>query len=330
VLLALVAGGAPVAARPVDEGVFHQLVRAATARVAPASSAPVPVPPPPVTPPRAVAATWRAQRIASLDLGAPVLALVAGDADGDGHDELYALTTGAVVALAVGEHHVRELGRVGLVGAPAAAPSRDVVGALRVEGGEVIAATSAYAHGMRLRWRGGALAGVEDGEALGFCSGEAIARAPGRNVFGVGPAALLAVRCRADLVDADGHALKARGELGLTGKLEVELSRCEAGHACVAAGHHAVTGVGVAFEIADVDRDGHPEVIAAAAGAPGDPDAVRVVTLGQDERKPRFKRAFTGGIAGVAALDLDRGAALVVVAAVRLVGAGRIDLWRFD
>jgi hypothetical protein len=40
-----------------------------------------------------------------------------------------------------------------------------------------------------------------------------------------------------------------------------------------------------------------------------------------------FRRKFTGGVAAIAAADLDGDGDLEVVAAVRLVGAARIDLW---
>jgi hypothetical protein len=320
----VVATAAPASA----DGLLHRLVAATIARVD-AAARPRVAAPPALVPPTPVGVTWRAQRVASLELGAPLLALASGDGDGDGRDELYALTTREVIAFALGDHRVRELGRVALAGPPAAAPSRDVVGTLRVDHGEIVAATSGFAHGLRLRWQAHALVGSEDPDGLSFCRGEAVTRAPGRNVFGVGPTALLAVRCRDDLIDGEGHHLRLRAELGVLARLEVELARCD-GATCAAPAHHAHAGVGVAFELADVDRDGRPELIAAAAGAPGEPDALRVIALGQDERRPLFRRAFTGGVAGVAALDLDPHAALVVVAAVRLVGADRVDLWRFD
>jgi len=58
--------------------------------------------------------------------------------------------------------------------------------------------------------------------------------------------------------------------------------------------------------------------------APGDPDAVKVITLGKDEKKGLYRKSFTGGVAAVAVADGS------VVAAVRLLGATRVDLWRLN
>jgi len=87
----------------------------------------------------------------------------------------------------------------------------------------------------------------------------------------------------------------------------------------------------VAFAIADVDHDGKPEVIASGDGAPGDPDQIAVYSpRGGAPGKPVYRRKFTGGVAGVVAADLDGDGDLEVVAAVRLPGAARVDLWLLD
>jgi hypothetical protein len=66
------------------------------------------------------------------------------------------------------------------------------------------------------------------------------------------------------------------------------------------------------------------------AGAPGDPDAVKVIALGTDDKKGLFRYRFNGGVAGIAVIDSDGDGAMEVIAAVRLVGATRVDLWRFN
>jgi hypothetical protein len=86
----------------------------------------------------------------------------------------------------------------------------------------------------------------------------------------------------------------------------------------------------VAFEIADVDRDGTPELIASSASAPGDTDAVRVIPLGSPAGKAAFKKEFKGGVAGIVVADGDGDGVPEVVAVVRLAGARRVDLWRLD
>jgi len=107
------------------------------------------------------------------------------------------------------------------------------------------------------------------------------------------------------------------------------VERCH-GATCQPIATHAYKDYGVALELADVDRDGRPEVIVTGAGAPGDPDAVKVMTLGGDEKKGLFRKTFTGGVAGVAVVDGDGNGAPEVFAVVRLVGATRVDVWRLD
>ena len=70
------------------------------------------------------------------------------------------------------------------------------------------------------------------------------------------------------------------------------------------------TFVGTAYEIADLDRDGKLELASAGAVAPGEPDVLRIVTLGEDEKKPAMKKGVSGGgIAGIVYADIDGTAA---------------------
>jgi hypothetical protein len=105
----------------------------------------------------------------------------------------------------------------------------------------------------------------------------------------------------------------------MTGKLDVTVDDAR----------YAFAKVGTAFELADLDRDGKPELVYASASAPGEPDEVRAVTLGEDDKKTKWKKAFTaGGVAGIAVGDFD--GAPAVIAAVRLVGSTRVDFWRLN
>ena len=118
-----------------------------------------------------------------------------------------------------------------------------------------------------------------------------------------------------------------RATLSTASKLEVVVERCTP--QCARLGEHEYANAGVAFEIADVDRDGRPEIIISGAGAPGDPDAVKVMTFGDDDKKPVFRKPFAGGVVGLVELDG------MVIAAVRLVDATRgaatpVDLWRLN
>lgn len=289
-----------------------------------------------LAPPVPVAVTWRPQKLApSLDLGAPLLALAAADLDGDGKAELYAVTTREVIALAVGGGRVRELGRVAFAGDLAPRPPRDPVGsAIAVRrGGKLVVAASAssFARALDVTWRNKALAGDPGKPGFELCADDVAQLAPGRDYFGDGAAASYGWRCRDDLAGADGHALRVRAQLSLAGKLDVALDRCDAAGACAHAADYSYPKAGIGFELVDLDRDGTPEVAFGGAGAPGDPDELRVFTLGEDEHKAKWKKAFTaGGIVAIASGDLDGKGAPALIAAVRLVGSTRVDLWRMN
>ncbi len=288
---------------------------------------------PKLVPPTPVAVHWHAQKLGSLDLGATLVALAAADLDGDGKAELYAVTSRDVVAIAL-RGRPTELGRVAYTGELATPASRDVVGTAVRDGDAIAVTVSGWARSLRVRWRGSQLAAELAEPGFLLCPGERAQLAGGRNYFGSGAGAIYAARCRDDLVDAAGHPLHVRAALGLADKLDVAVERCDdpaSGAPCTPDGpKHELTGVGIAFEVADLDRDGTPEVIHASAGAPGDPDVVKVVALGGDPKKPLFHKSWSGGVAAIAVADVDGDGALDVICAVRLVGATRVDLWRLN
>jgi hypothetical protein len=291
--------------------------------------------PPKLVPPKKLALAYKLAKVGTLDLGAPLVTLAAADLDGDGRGELYAVTAHDVIAIGIGaDKKPRELGRVAFTGDRAVGAPRDVVGTatLAGDGAALVASASTYLHSLRVSWSKGVLVGAPDEPGFLLCAGERAQLAPGRNYFGDSVTGSYGARCTNQLVDADGYPLRARAQLSLASKLDVSVERCAAKDlGCQPTARHEVANVGVAFEVADVDRDGTPEVLYAAAGAPGDPDVLRVVSLGDDEKKPKLKKTFTaGGVAGIAVADLDGNAAPEAIVAVRLVGASRVDLWRLE
>jgi hypothetical protein len=286
---------------------------------------------PKLVPPVPVRVAWKPIRLGSLDLGAPLAALAAADLDGDGKAELYAVTSREVVGIAIRGSKATELGRVAFSGPPAVPEPRDVVGTAVVEGGELVAGSSAWANELRVAWQAKKLVGQAGGPGFLVCPGERASLVPGRNYFGPAASPFYAVRCRADLVDPSGYPLHVRAQLGLTGKLGVTIEKCAAGgKQCRQDAAFELAGVGAAFEIADVDRDGTPEVVISDDAAPGDPDFVKVVSAAAPQGKPLFKKAFQAGVAAIAVIDSDGDGVGEVVAAVRLAGATRVDLWRIQ
>jgi hypothetical protein len=287
---------------------------------------------PKLVPPVPVKVAWRPVRLGSLDLGAPLAALAAADLDGDGKSELYAVTAREVVGIGIRASKATELGRVAFAGQRAVAEPREVVGTALVDGGELVAAVSGWATELRVAWQGKKLVGQPGGPGFLVCPQERAALVPGRNYFGPAANPFYAVRCRDDLVDASGYPLRIRAVLGLAGKLGVTIEKCAAGgKPCKQEAAFEVPGVGAAFEIADVDRDGTPEVIVSDDAAPGDPDFVKVMTpAGAAQGKALYKKPFQAGVAGIATMDADGDGVAEVVAAVRLAGATRVDLWRLD
>ena len=321
-------GGPPPKGPPTLADVYRLLdeeLAAATASLTP--------PPPPVP------VTWKAKRVASVDLGAPLLALAVGDLDGDRRGELVALTERAVVVMTPARRGLVEKARLALPADPAPVRPRDAVGALAIAPGadgvaEIWARSSSAGRGARYRLVDGALREVAPVDGFPFCAGHLVELVPGRNYATGADGPFLARRCRDDVVDGRGRKVRAEATVGVDGGLTLSVAtRCPPGASdCPADRTVRLDGAGVAFEVDAVDRDGTLEVITSAAGAPGDADAVQVRSLGAAglSAKPRFKRGFSGGIAALGSGDVDGDGDRDVFAAVRLAGARKVDLWLLD
>ncbi len=328
--------GAPPTPAPAGGGLLGAVWRTMAAGFDRASAAREPPPRPPVP----VAVTWKARRVASLELGAPLLAMAAGDLDGDGKAELALLTERHLIVLVATGKGLGELARVALPSVAAGIRPRDAVGAVAIEprpgGADVLARASTVGRGGRYRLDGKALREVAELTGFPLCADGASALAPGRNYFapvGGGPP-YLTRRCREGLVDPAGRAMRVDATVAASGRLTIVIeTRCaSAAPGCVARREVTRERAGVAVELDDVDRDGAIEVIVAGAGAPGDADAVAVYTIGPGGlgKKPVFRRAFSGGVAALGSGDVDGDGDRDVFAAVRLAGARKVDLWLLD
>ena len=328
------ANDAPPQIQPQNDGPIHRMLADVNARL----DAAIVARPPKLVPPKKVAIKWKLAKLGTVDLGAPLVAMTGGDLDGDGKGELYAVTSREVIALGMKGKKLEELSRVPFTGERATPLPRDVVGSAIVDGNAIIASVSTWKRSIRVTWgtkEGKGLVADADEAGFALCPGEIVQLAPGRNYFGADEkTGIYGARCKTGLVEADGHPLRLRAQLpAATNRLTVDVERCAAQNlGCSALSHFEYPNVGFAFDLADVERDGKPEVIYAASGAPGDPDILRVITLGDDDKKhPRLKRQFAaGGVAGLAVTDLDGDGVDEVIAGVRLVGASRVDVWRLE
>ncbi len=303
---------------------------------------------PALVPPVAVKVRWRARRVASVDLKAPLLAMTAADVDGDGRAEVIALTTREVVVISR-KGKLEVLGRGMLPRSPARMRPRHPVGVVvtaRTPSGdlEVIARTSEQAEGGVYRWQEAAL--VEVGRAQGYALGAGVSSEleAGKNYFvasqTVIPAAVDAALIpsqffvalqRLDLRDPIGRPLRVLAFLATDGELRLRIDKsCRSGDdGCASSIQRAFAHAGVAIAVADVDNDGYPEVVMSADRAPGDPDRVTVVSTRSSPGR-LFTKEFNGGVAGVAVADFDGDGDGDVVAAVRLLGSSRFDLWSLN
>jgi hypothetical protein len=262
---------------------------------------------PTATAPILVARRWSFRQVGPpVDLGSPLLALAAADLDGDRRAELVALTADEVVVLRLDGGAPAVLARAALAGPPPLPRPRIPLGTL-VAGERILARSSEHAGAAALVWKGGALA--PDGAAQGYptCAGPATL-VPGLPLLaGVPslPERFLSAGC--------GGGLTAAVDAGGT----------------LRAGASAVADVGAAFAIADLDGDGTAELVASAYRPPGTGDLLGVRRL-DDGRPLRPPATVRGGVAAIAAGDLDGDGAIDAIAATRAPGASEVELWLLE
>lgn len=281
-----------------------------------------------------------ARRRVRLGAGA-VLALGAGDLDGDGRVEVVALHEGAVALLRPeASGGLKPWIRHVLTGAPAAVQPRRAMGTVVVADldgdrrDDLAARTSKLAVGVVLSLTG-------DGKAL-----EVVKEPPGYPIAHVGPGDTLAVckgiagRDLLDLTAITGSPMPQIGNLLPKSGYSLVLARVVRGGGAprwflgtvdsdgallLVDGERPTApvtqaGVGVAVHLGDLDDDGQPELALTGTGGAAEPERVTVMTLAGEP--PALRRVWrsgqlAGAVTALTAGDLDGDGRLELLAAVQ-------------
>ncbi len=286
---------------------------------------------------------WRPGKVWTGEVPGQLVDVVAGDLNGDGKSEVYALTTEkiAVLTRARGLFDVREL--YDLPQTPARMRSRDPIGAASIANVEGVPTlrirTSDQEVGGSYQMKEGVLTLVAEWQGYPLCEQSALQAAPGRNFFlGTGRSwqgsdapklgssllspSLYSARCSQHLVDPTGHPLQLLSEVDLAGTLRIQ---CVGDALICQSQARVVQPVGYAHLVTDVDNDGVPDVITSELSLPGQSDKVTVRTLGPEGERVLLRRDVDGGIVAFAVGDFDGDAGLGVMVAVQ--AGKKVSLW---
>ena len=244
---------------------------------------------------------WLGAVFAKLET--PLAALAAGDLDGDGRDEVAALTAQEVVVFGADG---RVLARRELEGTAATATTREPFGALAVLAGppRLAAWSTRYARGevLVLDKAKGTLRPTGTLEAAPLGTSERGAFVPGQTVFAP----------EVKLADGRSHTVPAP-----FGAASFAASRMVFVHADGTASLYArpssaparLSGLGVGSALGDLDGDGTPELLTTSPQLQPSPDVLRVLSLAPEApmaHEPLWQGALPAGRAlNVVTADLD-------------------------
>jgi hypothetical protein len=283
---------------------------------------------------------WQTRQIADFDFGAPVLAAQAVQLDGKGPEELVILTTTELIALSgIGSGRPDVVQRLALGSGLAAAerwprdPRGEIAMAMTAQGTELRVRSSAMATGARIPV---ALPLKIVGTFGGYpaCGESTLKAVPGRALL-VGtsadlPAVLYAIRCGRDFFDRNGESQASRAVLDASGTLTLAVFGCQDGDCRKVLRAQAIADAGTAFAVADIDRDGLPELVAAGGEAPGDTEKLTIYESRPDAWRTEHRVEVKLGAVAVVIGQFDSDQELEVLSLHREFRTNPVELWLWN